>query len=276
MKMYLFFILPLTGFFGMQGLAQSPGSNQVAVREVFERVRSHDFHPLNDDNSMTMDRHLGVAGIANMKDSDWRVRLLAVRDLVRAGIPDVDLIKEGLTDKSVHVRHISAMALGILKADQAIEDLEYIVATDSNSMVRSQAVVALGQIGTKKSLDLLREILHEDPSRDVRHQVELSIDQIEKQMVATDRLLNAYLTLDESEFGSVGEGDPAPDFSLEDTEGKEWQLSRPATVIIDPQGIVRFAYTGTFWGDRPTIEQTLQMIETEEFSFEHHQRRKSK
>ncbi len=196
------------------------------VKEVFERVRSHDFHPLNDDNSMTMDRHLGVAGIADPEDGDWRVRLLAVRDLVRAGIANVDLIKEGLTDISVHVRQVSAMALGILSAYQAVEDLEYIVSNEGNTMVRSQAVVSLGQIGSKQSLGLLRERLEEDPSRDVRHQIELSIDQIEKQMGATDKLLNAYLTLDESEFGSVGEGEPAPDFSLEDTEGKEWQLSR--------------------------------------------------
>ena len=367
--------------------AQSPGSNQVGVREVFERVRSHDFHPLNDDNSMTIDRRLNVAGIADPDDGDWKVRLLAVRDLVRTGVSGVDSIIDGLADQSVHVRQISAMALGILRSDQAVKHLEFVVQNDSNTMVRSQAAVALGQIGAKKSLDLLRERLLEDPSRDVRHQIELSIDQIEKQMGATDKLLNAYLTLDETEFGSVKKGDPAPDFSLEDTEGKEWQLSRlhdqgwvvliwvfadwcpvchgefqdliemkdefskagvqvftveihdtyrarvmvgkelepeywfakepfidaytrqiwwphlldraggvaarygidplafavhaeyinrPATVIIDPQGIVRFAYTGTFWGDRPTIEQTLKMIETGEFSFEHHQRRKSK
>ena len=387
MKMYLFFILPLTGFFGIQGSAQSPGTNQVAVSEVFERVRSHDFHPLDDDNSMTMDRHLNVAGIADMDDNDWRVRLLAVRDLVRAGTSDVELIRDGLSDQSVHVRQISAMALGILRSDQAVEHLEFVVQNDINTMVRSQAVVSLGQIGSTQSLDFLRQRLKKDTSRDVRHQIELSIDQIEKQMVATDKLLIAYLTLDESVFGSVKKGSPAPDFILEDTEGLEWQLSRlqnqgwvlliwvfadwcpvchgefhdliemredftkagvqvftiethdtyrgrvmvgkelepeywfakepfidaytrqiwwphlldragavaarygadplafsvhaeyinrPATIIIDPKGIVRLAYTGTFWGDRPTIEQTLKMIETGDFSFEHPQRRKIK
>lgn len=367
----------------MESFVNSP----VDVKEVFERVRSHDFHPLNDDNSMTNDRNLGVAGIADMDDTDWRVRLLAVRDLVSAGIADVDLIKEGLTDKSVHVRQVCAMALGILRADQAIEDLEYVAENDNNTMVRSQAVVSLGQIGSTQSLGLLRQRLKEDPSRDVRHQIELSIDQIEKQMGATDKLLKAYLNLNETEFGSVTEGEPAPDFILEDTDGKDWQLSRfrdqgwvvliwvfadwcpvchgefheliemkeefkkagvqaftieihdtyrarvmvgkelepeywfaresyinaytrqiwwphlldragavaarygadplafavhaeyinrPATVIIDPDGIVRFAYAGTFWGDRPTIEQTLKMIGTGDFSFEHHQRRKTR
>ncbi len=381
--LFLCLNLPIKSQSRMKSFVDTPSD----IKEVFERVRSHDFHPLNDDNSMTMDRYLNEAGIANQDNDDWRVRLLAVRDMVRAGIADVDLIKEGLTDKSVHVRQISAMALGILRASQAVEDLEYVVANDNNTIVRSQAAVALGQIGSKKSLYTLRERLQEDPSRDVRHQIELSIDQIEKQMVATEKLLNAYLTLDESEFGQVKKGEPAPDFTLEDTEGEEWKLSRfhdqgwvvliwvfadwcpvchgefddliemkeefknagvevftieihdtyrarvmvgkelepeywfakepfidaytrqiwwphlldragavaarygadplafavhaeyinrPATIIIDPKGIVRLAYTGTFWGDRPTIEQTLKMIEKGDFSFEHHQRRKTR
>jgi peroxiredoxin len=46
-------------------------------------------------------------------------------------------------------------------------------------------------------------------------------------------------------------------------------INRPGTVIIDKEGMVRFLYKGTFWGDRPTINQTLEMIRTEDFSFEH-------
>lgn len=45
-------------------------------------------------------------------------------------------------------------------------------------------------------------------------------------------------------------------------------VNRPATIIIDPEGVVRFAYYGTFWGDRPSIEQTLEMIQAERFEFE--------
>jgi peroxiredoxin len=51
-------------------------------------------------------------------------------------------------------------------------------------------------------------------------------------------------------------------------------INRPSTVIVDKEGIVRFLYLGTFWGDRPTIEQTLDMIQQEEFEFEHPRRRK--
>lgn len=51
-------------------------------------------------------------------------------------------------------------------------------------------------------------------------------------------------------------------------------VNRPSTVIVDPQGVVRFAYYGTFWGDRPTIHETLEMIKHEQFEFEHPDRRK--
>ena len=53
----------------------------------------------------------------------------------------------------------------------------------------------------------------------------------------------------------------------------EW-INRPSTIYIDRDGIVRFAYYGTYWGDRPTIDQTLEMIRTNTFDFVHPKRRK--
>ncbi|MFO8235032.1 MAG: redoxin domain-containing protein [Bacteroidales bacterium] len=364
----------------------TPPSNETSVNQVFKRVREHKFHPLNEENAMTIDRNLGKAGIADLNDKDWHIRLLAIRDLIRAGNDQVKAIKAGLTDKSPHVRQVSAKALGILRARNAVSELETVVSEDKNAMVRSQAVIALGQIESASSLQLLRKKAKEDPSKDLRHQCELAIDQIEKQMGATNKLKEAFLSLDESTFETVQEKDMAPDFVLEDTEGKKWQLSqfknknwvvliwvfadwcpvchgefnallkmqeastkanvqvltlethdkyrgrvmvgkelepeywftdksfkdaytnkiwwphlldragieaakygadplayavhaeyinRPATVIIDPKGKIRFIYRGTFWGDRPTIEQTLEMIQEEDFSYEHTQRLKT-
>jgi len=45
-------------------------------------------------------------------------------------------------------------------------------------------------------------------------------------------------------------------------------VNRPTTVVIDPEGIVRLAHFGTYWGDRPSIGQVLKMIETGEYEFE--------
>ncbi len=369
----------------LQACNPKPMEKEIIVPQVLARVSAHEFHPLNEDNSLTIDRNLKTTGLADLNNDDWRIRLLAVRDLVRAGLENLDMIKAGLKDESMHVRQVSAMAVGILKAQSAVEDLEQIVREDDITMVRSQAITALGQIESERSLVLLHEILAEDKSRDIRHQCELAIDQIEKKKGTTEKLLSAFLSLDESNFESVKEGSMAPDFVLEDTDGKEWQLqkfknkkwvvliwvfadwcpvchgefqdlmkmqdefekedvqvftlethdtyrgrvmvgkeldptywfsedsfqkayteqihwphlldragaiaamygadpmtfavhaeyiNRPTTVIIDKNGVVRFSYKGTFWGDRPTIEETLEMIETGDFSFAHPKRLK--
>jgi peroxiredoxin len=46
-------------------------------------------------------------------------------------------------------------------------------------------------------------------------------------------------------------------------------INRPATVVIDPEGVIRFSYIGTYWGDRPSVEETLHLMATEQFAFEH-------
>lgn len=352
------------------------------VNGIFRVLAAHNFHPLYDENAMTYDRNLNKAGIANMNNEDWKTRLLAVRNLVRAKTQGYDIIA-GLDHPSPHVRQVTAKALGITRSTDKMDQLAQIAREDSVAMVRSQAVIALGQMEAKEKLSLLKVIFEKDPSRDVKHQCELAIDQIEKEAGATDKLLQAFLDLDETSFGQVSTGDMAPDFSLEDTNGNKWRLSdfkgkknvvliwvfadwcpvchgefhdliemqdefreqdtevvtieihdtyrgrvmvgkelepdywfakepfqeaytsqikwrhlldragsvgamygtdplafavhaeyinRPATFIIDKAGRVKFSYIGTFWGDRPTIEETMEMIKTENYSFRHPQR----
>ncbi|WP_132058671.1 redoxin domain-containing protein [Halorussus amylolyticus] len=359
-------------------------STNPTVFETLDRVRSHQFHPLNE-KTFTADRDLGVEGIADLDDDDWSVRLLAVRDLIRAGGDAVSEIARGLRDDDVQVRYVCATALGVLGVDDAVDDLQEVARNDPSPLARSQAAVALGHIGAERSLATLRDRHDEDSSKDVRHQIEVAIDRIEKGENATDELRAVYRNLDPETFGRLKPGDAAPDFSLPDTEGETWQLSeaqadgewvvliwvfadwcpvchrefdelidlraeleaanvtvatvechdryrgrvmvgeefepdywfaeesfqeaytdriwwphlldragavgatygvdpmafsvhaeyinRPATVVIDPEGEVRFAYFGTYWGDRPSVEETLDMVRTEDFDFEHPERR---
>lgn len=363
---------------------EASSSDDPSVGTVLDRVRTHEFHPI-DESSFTIDRTLEEHGIADLDDDDWRVRLLAVRDLVRLGDAGTSATAAGLEDDDVQVRYVCATALGILRARSEIEHLERVVREDPNALARSQAIVALGQIGASRSLDLLRDRHENDDSKDVRHQAELSIDRIEKGAVAEPELETAYRNLDEDTFEQLAVGESAPSFELPDTDGQTWELedsigddewtvliwvfadwcpvchrefdelielreelddadinvatiechgryrgrvmvgrelepeywfaedsfiesyaeqiwwphlldragavgaqygvdpmayavhaeyiNRPATVIIDPTGTVRFAYYGTFWGDRPSIEETLEMIRSEEFVFEHPERR---
>lgn len=356
-----------------------------SVSEIFKSVKTHNFYPLDSGGSRTQDSTLGVTGIADLNNEDWKIRTLAVRDLIRAGIDEDDQIIKGLYDQSIHIKQVSAMALGILRAEKAIADLEHIIANDDNVMVRCQAIIALGQMESTQSLGILKEVLENDPSRDIKHQCELAIDQIKKQKGTTDKQLAAYLNLDEKNFETIGLGSLAQNFILEDTNEKNWSLNefnnkkwvvliwvfadwcpvchgefqdlmkmkeefeeantqiftlechdlyrgrvmvgkeldptywfskesfqetytekiwwphlldragtiaamygadpltfsvhaeyinRPTTIIIDPQGIVRFSYKGTYWGDRPSIEQTLEMIKTQTFDFVHPKRLK--
>lgn len=350
------------------------------VSQIFNELETHPFHPLNDETSRTIERTLDGDGIADLNDTDWKVRTLAVRDLVRIGISGAEEIEKGLLHKSMHVRQVAAKVLGIISAISAIDQLEILAQNDSINMVRSQAIIALGQIGSKHSLEMLRKLNRNDPSRDVRHQSELAIYQIENQLGVTAENLSDWQSLDQKTFNTVHEGELAPDFDLEDTEGKSWKLStfrndkwvvliwifadwcpvchgefqdlmemqeafrdagvavftlemhdtyrgrvmvgkalepeywfsqesfkenytmkiwwphlldragaygarfgtdpmafsvhseyinRPTTVIIDPVGKVRLIYRGKYWGDRPTIKETLEMIRNEQFDLQH-------
>ncbi|EMA67519.1 alkyl hydroperoxide reductase/ Thiol specific antioxidant/ Mal allergen [Halorubrum aidingense JCM 13560] len=363
-------------------------SDGPPVGAVLDRVRAREFHPL-DETSFTIDRTVAEHGIADLADEDWRVRLLAVRDLVRGGDDATADIAAGLRDDDVQVRYVCATALGVLRARSAVDALERVVREDPDPLARSQAIVALGRIGADESLALLRDRLAADDSKDVRHQAELAVDRIEKGAVAEPELAAAFRALDPEAFGRVTVGESAPAFELPDTDGRTWDLedavggdgdgwtvliwvfadwcpvchrefdelielreeladanvtvatvecheayrgrvmvgqelepeywfadepfaetytdriwwphlidragavgaaygvdpmayavhaeyiNRPATVVIDPEGTVRFAYYGTFWGDRPSVEETLEMIRTETFAFEHPERRSS-
>jgi HEAT repeat protein len=194
----------------------------MPLESVFQTVASHPFHPLNEEGTFTIDSTLGEHGIADMDDQDWRVRLLALRDLVRAGLNDRAAIEAGLRHKDRQVRYLAAAALGILGDVNAAPALEEIAVSDPSPLVRSQAVVALGQIQAKQSIDTLEALQTEDPVKDVRHQAELSLDQIRKGMGVTADYRNTWLELDPSTFESVEAGRPAPDFTLKDTEDKTW------------------------------------------------------
>lgn len=358
------------------GSAFAEEQTDVITKQILARVSAHDFHPIRD--GFTFDRQLDKHGVASLDDQDWRVRTLAIRDLVRLGAPGTPTLVTALEDKNAHVRHVAAMVLGIIRATNAVAALEATLSKDSDSVVRSQAAIALGQIGQRSSLAAVQAAQKDDKSKDVQHQAELAAYAIEHGMTATPELAKSYAALDESTFGRVQVGKTASDFQLTDTEGKAWRLSdfrgkkpvvliwvfadwcpvchgefrelielrqqfeaanaqvftlechdlfpcrvmvgkelepkywfsktsfkdsytkniwwphlvdragavgaeygvqplaftvhaewinRPSAVIVDKEGIARFAYYGTFWGDRPAIHQLLEMVRSGDYSF---------
>lgn len=358
-------------------------ASPMTAETVFETIDQHNFHPLNAEGTFTIDRHLDKPGIANPRDEDWRVRVLALRDLVRIGQSNLPSVELGLKHPDPQARYLAAAALGILGDAASLPGLLVAASSDVSPLVRSQSVIALGQIGSPQALSVLKSVQADDPAKDVRHQAELSMDQINKGMSVTRDFQTAFLNLDPSTFGYPTAGSPAPDFRLLDTEDRPWDLNnlredqwviliwvfadwcpvchgefdelielrdkfesagilpvtlethdryrarvmvgkeldpeywfadksfqqvytekiwwphlrdnagavgavygidpmayavhseyinRPSVFIIDPDGIIRFAYRGTFWGDRPSIHDLLAMIQSRSFEFSHPKR----
>lgn len=355
-------------------------SSFSSAADVAERVAQHAFAPVH--NGFTVDPETGHDGVADLQNLNGRVRTLAVRDLTRLGqdeqeAPVVDL----LDHDNAHVRQVAAMALGILRAEIATEALSRRLRNDADPVVRSHAAIALGQIGA--GADVLAHRLEAEDHADVRHQCEVALDRVRKGRPVEPEVAEQFAALEPSAFGQVQVGEPAPDFTLTDTDGAPWSLSdvrgekmvvllwifadwcpvchkefhalirrgarfrelnvavatlechdryrgrvmvgqelqpvywfadklsgdhpldvypdgiwwphlldragavgarygiepwqfavhseyvnRPATVIIDPEGIVRLAHIGTYWGDRPSIGQILQMIESGQYDFD--------
>jgi len=349
---------------------------------IFARIRGHAFNPLDDRGTFTVDRVRGLPGVVSMSDADGRVRLLAMRDLTAIALGDPTAVARGLSDEDVHVRYLSAYALGVARAVDARGDLEHVLVNDAEPIVRTYAAIALGEAGAQRSSALLRSRLETESHDDVRHQLELAAAQLDSAFVPGDAQARAFTALEAARFGVPVVGDGATDFVLDDVDGRNWQLyahrgrwvvlvwvfadwcpvchrefqelmelreafleaetdvftieahdtwrarlmvgreiqpalwgskgwfreayteriwwshlvdragavgaaygtdpmtfavhgefvNRPTTVIIDPDGVVRFLYRGTYWGDRPSIETTLAMVNERRFEFAHPQR----
>jgi len=366
---------------GYTALAQSASAHDE-VNAVLEKVRSHKFHPA--DGGFTKDRYLGDDGVASLDAEDWRVRLEAIRDLVRIGEEAVPALREALSDENPEVGQVATYVLGLLGGGEVVDDLMERLREDSHPIVRSDAAIALGRIGDKKALPLLKDLKENEDQRDVRHQAGLAAYRVENGLGEQAPARQAYENLDLDVYGQAEVGKPAPPFSLRDTDGNEWKLAdylgekpvvliwifadwcpvchnefhdlirleeeykeagievvtlemhdrfrcrvmvgdevqpqywfarapqrrypeglwwrhlvdlagqvgvqygvqpmafavhaeyinRPATVVIDKEGIVRMAYYGTYWGDRPSIEETLDIVVNEDYDYAHPERLK--
>lgn len=219
MKIFYLYLSALVVSLFLPSHAASPDP----VAPILERVARHSFHPVR--GGFTFDRQLNKHGVADLNDTDWLIRTLAVRDLMRLGLPSESALTTALAHSNAHVRHVATMTLGILRATNAVVALQTALQHDADDLVRSQAAVALSQIGQPTSLAVLRAAQKEDKSKDVQHQAELAAYAIDRGHTATPELAAAYRALDETRFGKMKVGQPAPDFQLPDTEGHAWRLA---------------------------------------------------
>ncbi|MDF1524109.1 MAG: redoxin domain-containing protein [Trueperaceae bacterium] len=191
----------------------------------FERLRAHDFHPLQPERrTVTVDRTLGAHGVADPDDRDGRVRSLALRDLVALAADDPPAVARGLADDDLNVRVLAAAALGVARVHDARAPLERTVVHDPEPIVRAYAAIALGEMGSEASVPLLHARLGPEPDADVRHQLELAAAQVASGRWGSDAQREAFASLREEGFGRVRAGEVAPDFALADVDGRPWRL----------------------------------------------------
>ena len=208
----------------------------AAIREktsaILQRVRNHSFQPIN--RGFTIDARLRRQGVADLSNTDGRVRLLAIRDLVRLGTPAAGALADRLQDENEHVRQLCALTLGLLRATKARPALEAVLRSDGDPVVRSQAAVSLGQLGEQDALAVLHDCGNSDSSRDVRHQCEVAAYRIQQQVETSDEVAKAFAALDEDSFRQIEVGKPAAEFALVDTNGRTWRLAdhRGKTVVL--------------------------------------------
>lgn len=204
-----------------------PGPIAAAVR----RLTEHSFNPV--ENGFSVDPGTGFDGVPDLEDPDWRVRTLAVRDLVRRGRDGAPAVATVLSHPDPHVRQVGAMALGIVRAEAAADRLRRLLEDDPDPIVRSSAAVALGQIGRPGEALEVRASVEDHP--DVRHRCALALARIRRGRPVEPEVAERFAALEESTFERVRVGEPAPDFTLEDTRGESWRLSSyrgESTVVL--------------------------------------------
>ena len=84
-----------------------------------------------------------------------------------------------LSDPDERTRAASAMALGRLRAVQAVDPLAATLAGDRSPAVREAAARALALIGSPKAMPALQQAALADPDRDVRHSAQFAVDVVQ-------------------------------------------------------------------------------------------------
>lgn len=137
---------------------QEQARESYAMREVFSMdssVRVQAIENLGKYKSATVIQEL----IDLLTDSDVNIQAVAIISLARTGSNDITTIvnlKKCLKSKDRVVREAACLALGHVKATQAVENLVNLWRNDIISNVREAALVALKNIGGQKASEAIR------------------------------------------------------------------------------------------------------------------------
>jgi len=151
----------------------------------------------------------------------WKAYALALKQLVAMGEKAVPGLIEGCDDTNFQIRALSARVLGYLQAKASVPKLIELL-SDKKAQVALAAADSLGQIQDPKGLEALRSARDSETRGDVLLHINKSLD---RKVPLEDGVLEQILKIDRESIDSAKVGLSAPDFTLQDTEGKTWTLS---------------------------------------------------
>ena len=94
-------------------------NNGPSTANIIERLEARVFRPVN--NGKTFEPSSGKDGLDDFENDDWKVRTLALRELLRLG--NSEALAGLLGHSSPEVRYLAATTLGILEAESSLDRL---------------------------------------------------------------------------------------------------------------------------------------------------------
>ncbi len=156
------------------------------------------------------------------EDTDsWQTYALSMKRLVAMGDKALPGMIEGCDDANLQVRALSARVLGYLQAEASVPKLIELL-NDKSAPVALLAADALGQIQDPRGLKALRSARNSEKRGDVLLHINKSLD---RQVPLEDGVVEQILKIDSDLIDSAKVGQAAPDFTLQDADGKSWTLS---------------------------------------------------
>ncbi len=158
-----------------------------------------------------------------LDDYGWKARMGALCEIVRLGPKAIPALTAALDDKAAEARALATQALGFLGEASVADKLEHLLATDTDPTVRMYAADALGMIGGMKPKSLYQKIAAEDKNKDVRAHVLWALARNGEGLPPAVRKQFEEFNLDG--IDTARRGEPAPDVTLTDVQGKVHRLS---------------------------------------------------
>lgn len=163
-----------------------------------------------------------IGHMRDLKDGQWKLRMLALQEVVSAGKAAVPMLIDRLVNGASHERIFAAQALGYLGKDAPIEPLLKAVRDDDDAAVQLYAVDSLGMRGDAELgarwADFANSIRNRDVMRHMKYAEERAGVGIDQSIIDTLSSWNS------STISTAKVGQPAPEFELTTVGGESVKL----------------------------------------------------